>query len=97
MCLSVLILQHLIVYDVRMATIKKMREELAQAHRSGYTDEIRNISGIKGAPRDATEVMILYLALEAVRQPAGRDRQLAFAACQAVKKWNGTDSWTSAN
>ncbi len=74
-----------------------MREELAQAHRSGYIDQVRRISGIKGAPRDATEVFILYLALEAVRQPAGRDRQVAYAACQAVKKWNGTDSWTSAN
>jgi len=80
-----------------MATIKKMREELAQAHRSGYIEQVRNISGIKGAPADATEVFILYLALEAIRQPSGPKRRDAYAACMALKIWNGTDTWTSAN
>jgi len=80
-----------------MATIKKMREELAQAYQSGYNKQMRIMSGIKNAPKDATEVFILYLALEALRQPAGSDRRDAFDACEALKKWNGTDSWTSAN
>ena len=72
------------MYIIRMATIKKMREELSRAGRQGYTDEIRAISGIKGAPKDAVEVFILYLALEAVR-----GRHEAIAACEALKKWNG--------
>ena len=69
-----------------MATLKFMREELSRAGREGYSQQIREIAGIEGAPRDATEVFILYLALEAVRQPAGRDRRAAFAACEAVRR-----------
>jgi len=68
-----------------MATLKRMREELSNAHHQGYTNRIRRISGIDGAPKDATEVFILYLALE-----SARERDYAFEACEAVKKWAGT-------
>jgi len=80
-----------------MATIKEMRAELGLASRGGYADQVRQISGIDGAPADATEVFILYLALEAIRQPSGPIRRDAYAACMALKIWNGTDTWTSAN
>jgi len=75
-------------YDIRMATIKEMRAELGLASRGGYADQVRQISGIAGAPADATEVFILYLALESVRQPAGSYRRAAYKACQALKDYN---------
>ena len=57
----------LLVYASVMATIKEMRKQLSTAGQQGYTDKIRNMTGITGAPKDATEVFILYLALESVR------------------------------
>ena len=64
-----------------MATLKFMREELSRAGREGYSQQIRKIAGIEGAPRDATEVFVLWLALEAVRGKPG-----ALAACEAVRR-----------
>ena len=72
-----------IVYASGMATIKEMRLELAAANREGHTDEIRNMTGITGAPKDATEVFILYLALETIR-----GKPNACAALRWVKVWN---------
>ena len=63
-----------------MATIKHMRQELMKAHRQA--DEVHLISEVDGAPRDATEVVICYLALEAVRGSFE-----ALQACEALKKW----------
>ena len=63
-----------------MATIKFMRQELMKAHRQA--DEVHLISGIDGAPKDATEVVICYLALEAVR-----GSYEALVACEAIKEW----------
>ena len=57
-----------------------MREELMKAHRQA--DEVHLLSEIAGAPRDATEVVICYLALEAVR-----GSYEALVACEAVKEW----------
>ena len=81
---SVLFLGQL-VYDVYMATLKKMREELSLAGRQGYTAKIRSISGIDGTPKDATEVIILYLALEEIR-----GNKLAGFACTTLKEYWGT-------
>ena len=72
-----------------MATITNMRREITIAHQSGFNKQMRAMSGIDGAPADATEVMILYLALEALRQIDSWDRQKAFDACEALKIWNG--------
>lgn len=65
-----------------MTTIKMMRRELLTANSQGYAEDVRNLSGIEGSPRDASEVFILYLALEATR---GSDQ--AYKACEAVKKY----------
>ena len=65
-----------------MATIKEMRTELAKAHRQGLDGDVRLISDIKGAPKDATQVVILYLALE-----AARGSYEALAACNALKEY----------
>ena len=77
---SSLLILRVIVYIYVMATIKHMRSELMKAHRQA--DEVHLISGIDGAPVDATEVVICYLALEAVRGSFE-----ALAACEAVKEW----------
>ena len=73
--------------NVVMATIRQMRQELAEAHSQGYSEQVRELSGIEGAPKDAVEVFILYLALEAAR---GRDG--AADACEAMKLWARQDS-----
>jgi len=65
-----------------MATITKMRAELAEAHRQGLVEDVRLISEITGAPKDATQVMICYLALE-----AARGSYEALAACEAMKEY----------
>ena len=64
-----------------MATIKEMREELSRAERQGHAQAIRNIAGIEGTPKDATEVFVLYLALQALLDKPG-----ALAACNALKE-----------
>ena len=66
-----------------MATLKFMREELSRAGRQGHAQAIREIAGIDGSPKDATEVFILYLAWEALLDKPG-----ALAACNAVRKVN---------
>ena len=63
-----------------MTTIKEMRAELAKAHREGHVEDIRLMSDISGAPKDAFQVMICYLALEAARGSYG-----ALTACNALK------------
>ena len=63
-----------------MATITEMRSELMQAHR--LSDEVHLISGIDGAPKDATQVVICYLALE-----AAKGSYVALAACNALKEY----------
>ena len=65
-----------------MATITKMRDELMGAHRLGLDEDVRLISGIDGSPSDATEVFILYLALE-----AAKGSYEALVACEALKEW----------
>ena len=72
-----------------MATITEMRAELVQAHKGGYNEQMRAMSGIDGAPKDATEVFILYLALEALRNPSGWERQKALDTLIALKQWHG--------
>ena len=59
-----------------------MRRQLMQAHHLGHDDEVRLISGIDGSPKDATEVFILYLALEAARGSYD-----ALVACNALKEY----------
>ena len=49
-----------------MATLTEMRLELSKAYGEGLADEVHLISEID-TPRDATEVFICYLALEAAR------------------------------
>ena len=44
-----------------------MRAELTKAHREGLADDVHLISEIEGAPKDATQVFICYLALQAAR------------------------------
>lgn len=63
-----------------MATIRFMRQELLKA--GPLADEVHLISEIEGAPRDAIEVVICYLALEAVRGSFE-----ALTACEAIKEW----------
>jgi hypothetical protein len=65
-----------------MATIKHMRRALLLADNPKLADEVHLISGIDGAPKDATEVVICYLALE-----AARGSHKALVACEAVKEW----------
>ena len=67
--------------NIRMATLKEMREELSLAGLQGHAPAIRNIAGIEGKPKDATEVFILYLAWEALLDKPG-----ALAACNAVRR-----------
>lgn len=59
--------------------IKDMRDELRNAHREGHVEDIRLMSDVAGAPRDATEVFKCYLALE-----AARGSYLALAALNAL-------------
>lgn len=47
--------------------IQDMRAELRKAHREGHVEDVRLMSDISGAPKDATEVFKCYLALEAAR------------------------------
>ena len=70
-----------------MATLRFMRDELAKAHLEGLVDEVRLISEIAGAPKDATEVVICYLALE-----AARGSYAALVACNALNTWAGNKS-----
>ena len=49
-----------------MATLTEMRLELSKAYGEGLADEVHLISEID-TPRDATQVFICYLALEAAR------------------------------
>ena len=63
-----------------MATIKHMRQELLKA--GPLADEVHLISEVEGAPKDATEVIICYLALEAV---CGSYE--ALTACNALKEY----------
>lgn len=65
-----------------MATLTQMRSELAKAHRLGIAENVHLISEIEGAPRDATQVFICYLALE-----AAKGSYEALAACNALKEW----------
>ena len=62
-----------------------MRKQLMLSHRQA--DEIHLISEIEGSPKDATEVIICYLALEAVR-----GSYEALVACEAIKEWAGAKS-----
>lgn len=71
-----------ICYNGGMATITQMRNDLLNAHQLGFDNKVRIISGIDDAPKDATEIFILYLALE-----AARGREYALDACKAVKRW----------
>ena len=64
--------------------LQQMRGELRKAHKEGLLEDVRLISDIEGAPKDATEVFILYLALD-----AARGSYTALAACNAVKEWIG--------
>ena len=89
MCLSSVTQLNYLCYASGMTTITNMRREITIAHQSGFNKQMRTMSGIDGAPKDATEVFILYLALEALRNPSGWERQKAFDACEALKKWNG--------
>ena len=50
-------------------------------------DEVHSISEIPGSPKDATEVVICYLALEAVR-----GSYEALTACNALKEWAGAQA-----
>ena len=63
--MSLLVLS-LIVYNNSMATLTEMRRELMKAHQEGLADEVHLISEID-TPKDATQVFICYLALEAAR------------------------------
>ena len=65
-----------------MTTITKMRQELLSAHQEGLVDEVHLISEVEGAPKDAIEVVICYLALDAARGSYD-----ALVACEAIKKW----------
>ena len=65
-----------------MATITQMRNDLMNAYNLGLDEKVRVLSGVEDSPKDATEVFILYLALEAVR-----GKEYALAACKAVKRW----------
>jgi len=65
-----------------MATLTEMRRELMKAHREGLADEVHLISEIEGAPKDATQVFICYLALE-----AARGSYQALCAVELLKKY----------
>lgn len=69
-----------------MTTITEMRRELMQAHVLGHEEDVRLISEIEGAPKDATEVFICYLALQAAKGDYD-----ALVACEAIKDWYGDD------
>ena len=49
-----------------MATLQHMRSELLKAHREGLAEDVHLISEID-TPKDATQVFICYMALEAAR------------------------------
>jgi len=49
-----------------MATLTEMRLELSKAYGEGLSDDVHLISEID-TPRDATQVFICYLALQAAR------------------------------
>ena len=70
-----------------MTTITEMRRQLIQAHMLGHDEDVRLISEIEGAPKDATEVFICYLALEAAKGDYD-----ALAACEAIKEWASRES-----
>ena len=66
-----------------MTTITEMRQALLLADKPKLAAEVHLISEIEGAPKDATEVFICYLALEAAKGDYD-----ALVACEAVKEWN---------
>ena len=70
-----------LVYNVSMATLKHMRSELLKAHQEGLADDVHLISEID-TPKDATEVFICYLALE-----AARGSYPALCAVELIKKY----------
>ena len=65
-----------------MSTLKEMRLELSKAYGEGLADEVHLISEIEGAPKDATQVFICYLALE-----AARGSYQALCAVELIKKY----------
>ena len=71
-----------LVYNVSMATLKHMRSELLKAYGEGLADDVHLISEIEGAPKDATQVFICYLALE-----AARGSYPALCAVELIKKY----------
>ena len=72
-----------------MTTLKKMRDELLRAHQEGHVEDVRLMSDISGAPKDATEIFICYLALE-----AARGSYAALAACNAVREYEESKKHT---
>ena len=64
-----------------MSTLKEMRLELSKAYGEGLADEVHLISEID-TPKDATQVFICYLALE-----AARDSYQALCAVELLKKY----------
>ena len=64
-----------------MSTLKQMRAELTKAHREGLADDVHLISEID-TPKDATQVFICYLALE-----AARGSYPALCAVELIKKY----------
>ncbi len=62
--------------------IREMRGELRKAHREGLADEAREISEVAGAPKDATQVFLCYLGLE-----AARGSHAALVACNALNEY----------
>ena len=74
-----------VVYNNSMATLTEMRRELMKAHREGLADEVHLISEIEGAPKDATQVFICYLALE-----AARGSYQALCAVELIKEYEKT-------
>ena len=65
--------------------IKEMRDELRKAYREGHVEDVRLMSDVSGAPKDATEVFLCYLALE-----AARGSYPALAALAALKEYEDT-------
>ncbi len=68
--------------------IQEMRAELRKAHREGHVEDIRLMSDISGAPKDATEVFLCYLALE-----AARGNYLALTALTALREYEDSTQY----
>ena len=67
-----------------MATLTEMRLELSKAYGEGLADEVHLISEID-TPKDATQVFICYLALE-----AARGSYQALCAVELLKEYEKT-------